>query len=198
MLEPSVGVQGRTDGRHRWHQNRRLPRPDTVGRHQGRDLPRRRAGAAKIRPLRQRRDKHHGSRDHHRGPLGAERRLQHRRQRGALPAAAGPRPIDNVIVDGLNSGDKHGIETPGDGFTLKNSEIRNIRDRKGFEGGADDMLIENNYWHHITIRTDGVHNECMYINGGDRSVYRGNLFIGCPSWPCSSPTGTEARRIATL
>ena len=99
---------------------------------------------------------------------------------GILVACGQSQTYDNVIVDGLNTGGKHGIETPGRGFTLKNSEIRNIRDRKGFEGGADDMLFENNYWHDITIRTDGVHNECMYINGGNRSVYRRNLFIGCP------------------
>jgi chitodextrinase len=99
---------------------------------------------------------------------------------GVLTVCGQHQTYDNVIVDGLNTGDRHGIESPGRGFTLKNSEIRNIRDQKGFEGGADDMLIENNYWHDITIRTDGVHNECMFINGGSRSIYRGNLFIGCP------------------
>jgi len=88
---------------------------------------------------------------------------------------------DNVIVDGLNTGDNHGIRGVGKRFTLKNSEVRNIRDQKGFEGGADDMLFENNHWHDITLVTDGVHNECMYVDGGNRSIFRGNLFIGCPT-----------------
>jgi chitodextrinase len=88
---------------------------------------------------------------------------------------------DDVVIDGLNKSGNHGIAGVGDRFTLKNSEIRNIVDAKGFEGGADDMLIENNYWHNIRVVTDGVHNECVYVDGGDRSVFRGNLFIGCPT-----------------
>ena len=43
------------------------------------------------------------------------------------------------------------------------------------------MLIENNLWHGITVTNGDVHNECMYVNGGDRSVYRGNRFVGCPT-----------------
>jgi hypothetical protein len=88
---------------------------------------------------------------------------------------------DNVIVDGLNAGDDHGIRGVGERFTLRNSEIRNVRDQKGFEGGSDGMLIEHNYWHDITLVTEGVHNECMYVDGGNRSTFRGNLFIGCPT-----------------
>ena len=89
--------------------------------------------------------------------------------------------FENVIVDGLNAGDDHGIRGVGDGFTLRSSVVRNIRDQKGFEAGADDMLIENNLWHRITVTNGQVHNECMYVNGGNRSVYRGNRFIGCPT-----------------
>jgi hypothetical protein len=85
-----------------------------------------------------------------------------------------------VIVDGLNSRDKHGIGSPGNGFVFKNGEIRNILDMKGFEGGADNMLIENNYWHDIKIRTPGVHNECAYITDGNNQTWRGNRFILCP------------------
>ncbi len=89
--------------------------------------------------------------------------------------------FENVIVDGLNSGDDHGIRGVGDSFTLRSSVVRNIRDQKGFEAGADDMLIENNLWHRITVTNGQVHNECMYVDGGNRSVYRGNRFIGCPT-----------------
>ena len=88
---------------------------------------------------------------------------------------------ENVIVDGLNDGDDHGIRGVGRGFTLRNSEVRNIVDNKGFESGADDMLIENNLWHRIRVTDPQVHNECMFIDGGNRSVYRGNRFIGCPT-----------------
>ncbi len=77
--------------------------------------------------------------------------------------------FENVIVDGLNAGDDHGIRGVGDGFTLRSSVVQNIRDQKGFESGADDMLIENNLWRRITVTDGDVHNECMYVNGGDRS-----------------------------
>jgi chitodextrinase len=89
--------------------------------------------------------------------------------------------FDDVIIDGRNQSGNHGIRGVGDGFALKNSEVRNIVDEKGFEAGADDMVIENNHWHDIVVRTDGVHNECMFVNGGNRAVYRGNRFIGCPT-----------------
>ncbi len=89
--------------------------------------------------------------------------------------------FENVIVDGLNAGDDHGIRGVGDGFVLRSSVVRNIRDQKGFESGADDMVIENNLWQSITVTNGDVHNECMYVNGGNRSVYRGNRFIGCPT-----------------
>ena len=89
--------------------------------------------------------------------------------------------FENVIVDGLNAGDDHGIRGVGDGFVLRSSVVRNIRDQKGFESGADDMVIEYNLWHRISVTNSSVHNECMYVNGGNRSVYRGNRFIGCPT-----------------
>jgi hypothetical protein len=100
---------------------------------------------------------------------------------GVLAPCGANQTFDNVIVDGLNTGDKHGIESPGNGLVFKNSEVRNIVNQKGFEGGADDMVIENNYWHNITVNNSSVHNECMFVNSGDRSVYRGNRFIGCPT-----------------
>ena len=99
---------------------------------------------------------------------------------GVLVPCGTNETFDNVIIDGLNKGDKHGIESPGNKFTFMNGEVRNIVDQKGFEGGSDDMLIQNNYFHDIRLVTDGVHNECMYVDGGDRSVFRGNRFIGCP------------------
>jgi chitodextrinase len=90
--------------------------------------------------------------------------------------------FDNVVIDGRNvANGMHGIRGIGNRFTLKNSEIRNIVNAKGFEGGSDDMVIENNYWHAITVNNSDVHNECMYVDGGNRAVFRGNRFIGCPT-----------------
>jgi chitodextrinase len=90
--------------------------------------------------------------------------------------------FDNVVIDGLNAaGNDHGVRGVGNGFVLKNSEIRNLVNSKGFEGGSDDMVIENNYFHDITVNDSQVHNECMYVDGGDRAVFRGNRFIGCPT-----------------
>ena len=91
--------------------------------------------------------------------------------------------FDNVIVDGLNTPgtNVHAIRGVGDRFVLKNSEIRDIVDNKGFEGGSNGMVIENNYWHDIKLVTPGVHNECMYVDGGSGAVIRDNRFIKCPT-----------------
>ena len=117
-------------------------------------------------------------------------------QYGVLSPCGANQTYDNVIVDGLDRADKSGIDSPGGGFVLKNSEVRNILDQKGFGGGADDMLIENNYWHNIRLVTDGVHNECAFVDGGDRQVWRGNLFDRCPTmalfftnWSAGLPYG---------
>ncbi|HEY3006138.1 MAG TPA: right-handed parallel beta-helix repeat-containing protein, partial [Kribbellaceae bacterium] len=91
--------------------------------------------------------------------------------------------FDNVIVDGLKTRgtNVHAIRGVGDRFVLRNSEIRNIVDNKGFEGGSNGMVIENNYWHDITLVSPGVHNECMYVDGGSNAIIRGNRFIKCPT-----------------
>jgi chitodextrinase len=98
---------------------------------------------------------------------------------------------DDVIVDGLHhgSGDSQrrgGIEVMGGatGFVFKNGEIRGVWDSKGFQGGADNMLLENNYWHDIRLTSAGgaagIHNECVYITAGNNQIWRGNRFILCP------------------
>jgi hypothetical protein len=97
---------------------------------------------------------------------------------------------DDVVVDGLHhpAGDSErrgGIElSGGSGFVFKNGEIRGIWDSKGFQGGADNMLLENNYWHDIKLTpaggAAGVHNECAYITDGNSQTWRGNRFMFCP------------------
>ena len=71
---------------------------------------------------------------------------------------------DNVIVDGMHhpSPDPSASGAVGSnlsgnatGFAFKNGEIRGVWDSKGFQGGADNMLIENNYWHDIKITSAG-------------------------------------------
>ena len=55
------------------------------------------------------------------------------------------------------------------------------------------MLFEHNLLAPTSRHPDSaVHNECMYVDGGNRSVYRGNLFIGCPTMALSLPTRTAA------
>jgi hypothetical protein len=98
---------------------------------------------------------------------------------------------DDVIVDGLNKGsgdaNRRGglqVESESTKLVFKNGEIRGIHDTKGFQGGADGMLIENTYWHDIRLTraggAAGVHNECAYITGGDNQTWRRNRFILCP------------------
>lgn len=90
--------------------------------------------------------------------------------------------FENVVIDGLRARTGlHGIRGIGDGFVLRNSEIRNIVDEKGFEGGADGMVLDHNYWHDIVVTDELVHNECAYVNGGNRQVWRRNRFVGCPT-----------------
>jgi chitodextrinase len=97
---------------------------------------------------------------------------------------------DNVIVDGLHhgSGDpdrRGGIElADGSGFVFRNGEIRGVSDSKGFQGGADNMVLENNLWHDIRLTpaggSAGIHNECAYVTGGNDQVWRANRFVNCP------------------
>ncbi|HJU48775.1 MAG TPA: hypothetical protein VJ689_11605, partial [Gaiellaceae bacterium] len=91
--------------------------------------------------------------------------------------------FENVIVDGLGArgADVHGIRGVGDHFVLRNSEIRNIVDNKGFEAGADDMVLDHNLWHGIVSTSEFTHNECAYVDGGNRQIWRRNRFVGCPT-----------------
>jgi hypothetical protein len=98
--------------------------------------------------------------------------------------------FDHVIVDGLRhpSGDskrKGGIElASGSGFVFRNGVVRGVWDSKGFQGGADNMVLENNLFHDIRITpagaAAGVHNECAYVTEGDNQVWRRNRFVLCP------------------
>ena len=104
----------------------------------------------------------------------------------------GPNSVfENVIVDGLRhgSGDperRGGIElsSSATSFVFRDGEIRSVRDSKGFQGGADNMLLEHNSWHDIALTPPGaaagVHNECAYITEGDNQIWRRNRFVLCP------------------
>jgi hypothetical protein len=99
--------------------------------------------------------------------------------------------FDDVIVDGMRQGspssDRRGgiglIGNPS-GFVFKNGEIRGVWDSKGFQGGAHNMVLENNLWHDIRLTPAGgsadVHNECVYVTAGNNQVWRGNRFLQCP------------------
>ncbi|HEY1367419.1 MAG TPA: choice-of-anchor Q domain-containing protein [Gaiellaceae bacterium] len=100
---------------------------------------------------------------------------------GVLVACGANQTFDNVVVDGMNTGLRHGIETPGPKFVFENGEVRNVVNQKGFEGGSDDMVIQNNLFHDIKVTNDEVHNECAYVENGNRQVWRGNRFVGCPT-----------------
>jgi chitodextrinase len=98
---------------------------------------------------------------------------------------------DNVIVDGMRhpspDPDRRGgiqLTGSGSGFVFKNGEIRGVWDSKGFQGGADNMVFENNLWNDIRLTNAGgaagVHNECAYVAAGDNQIWRGNTFLFCP------------------
>lgn len=98
---------------------------------------------------------------------------------------------DDVIVDGLRKGsgdpERRGglqVEAASTNLVFKNGEIRGVRDAKGFQGGADGIVIDNNHWHDIALTpaggAAGVHNECAYITGGNNQKWRRNRFILCP------------------
>jgi acid phosphatase len=98
---------------------------------------------------------------------------------------------DDVIVDALKKGsgdpNRRGgiqVESGSTDLVFKNGEIRSVSDQKAFQGGADRMLIDNNYWHDIRLtpagEAAGVHNECAYVTGGNGQTWRRNRFIQCP------------------
>ena len=99
--------------------------------------------------------------------------------------------FDDVIVDGLRhpigdaalKGGLHVIDTA-TRTVFRNGEIRGVWDSKGFQGGADDMLIENTTFRDIRLTPQGgavdIHNECAYVNGGDNQRWIGNRFVLCP------------------
>jgi hypothetical protein len=98
---------------------------------------------------------------------------------------------DDVTIDALNKGSgdpaRRGglqVDSASKNLVFKNGEIRDVADTKGFQGGADGMLLENNYWHDIRLTpaggAAGVHNECAYITGGNHQTWRRNRFINCP------------------
>ena len=99
--------------------------------------------------------------------------------------------FDDVIVDALRHGFgdlalKGGLQVTDTAVRLvfANGEIRGVWDSKGFQGGADDMLIENTTFRDIRLTPAGgavdVHNECAYVNGGDNQRWVGNRFVLCP------------------
>jgi hypothetical protein len=97
---------------------------------------------------------------------------------------------DDVIVDGLLKGKAQGdsnrlggIEADAANFTFKNGEIKRIRDNKGFQGGGDGMLMENNLIHDVGLTAQGaaadVHLECAAVTGGNNQIWRANQFYDC-------------------
>ncbi len=99
--------------------------------------------------------------------------------------------FDDVIVDGLRhpagdpalKGGLHVVDTAV-GTVFRNGEIRGVWDSKGFQGGADNMLIENTTFRDIRLTPQGgavdIHNECAYVNGGNNQRWIGNRFVLCP------------------
>jgi hypothetical protein len=98
--------------------------------------------------------------------------------------------LENVEVDGLRkgkaAGDSNrlgGIGAAGDKLTLRNVEVHRIRDNKGFQGGGDDLLVEDSDFHDVVLTAAGasadVHLECAAVTGGDRQVWRRNRFYDC-------------------
>ena len=58
--------------------------------------------------------------------------------------------LEDVEIDGLRkgkaAGDSNrlgGISVAGNDVTLRNVEVHRIRDSKGFQGGGDDLLVED-------------------------------------------------------
>ena len=99
--------------------------------------------------------------------------------------------FDDVIVDGLRHGAgdparKGGLQVmeSATGTVFANGEIRGVWDSKGFQGGADRMLIANTTFRDIRLTPAGaavdVHNECAYVTAGNNQVWRGNRFLLCP------------------
>jgi hypothetical protein len=99
--------------------------------------------------------------------------------------------FDDIVVDGLRHGAgdparKGGLQVmdTATGLVFRSGEIRGIADSKGFQGGADGMLVESTIFRDIRLTpaggAAGVHNECAYVTGGNNQTWRGNRFELCP------------------
>ena len=108
--------------------------------------------------------------------------------------------FDDVIVDGgmvaYDASErvrKIGLEITGTDTTFKNGIVRRVNNSKGFQGGGDNMHIENTDFEQIQLDADGaaagVHNECAYVVGGNPQVWSGNRFILCPVQGLFFPNG---------
>jgi hypothetical protein len=114
-----------------------------------------------------------------------------RRYTVVLGSCGADQTFDDVVVDGMSLPydpsefvRKIGLSVTGRDVTFKNGEIRGINDSKGFQGGGPGMVIEGTDFRDIRLtpggERSGVHNECAYVTGGDRQLWRANRFLECP------------------
>jgi hypothetical protein len=91
----------------------------------------------------------------------------------------------NLTFDGINV-DADGIKTTGavfenggDRFLFKNGAIGDVVDEKGSLATGSGINFENTYFHDVLIRTDGVHNECLWAGVPEGMVIRNSRFFNC-------------------
>ncbi|MEJ0073150.1 MAG: hypothetical protein WDN27_03685 [Candidatus Saccharibacteria bacterium] len=109
--------------------------------------------------------------------------------------------LDDVIINGLRKGapvdslPKGGLQIDGGStnFSMKHSEITGIRDNKGFQGGADNLLVEDSLFHDVNITNGqmGEHIECVADTGGNNQAWRRNQFYDCSTinWVAQNVVG---------
>jgi hypothetical protein len=119
--------------------------------------------------------------------------------------------LDNVVIDGLNKGyadgDSNrlgGLQVTGNRFHISKLEIKNIRDNKGYQGGGNDMYVEDSLFHDVALTTAGaaadVHLECVAVTEGNNQRWSRNKFYRCGqiNWVSQNYVGGPAFGPITL
>lgn len=119
--------------------------------------------------------------------------------------------LTDVVVDGLEKGKPEGdsnrlggIQVTGNNHTFTRVEVWNIRDNKGFQGGGDNLVVQDSLFHDVALTTEGaaadVHLECAAVTEGNNQIWRRNKFWRCGqiNWVSQNYVGGPAFGPVTL
>lgn len=88
--------------------------------------------------------------------------------------------FDGIDVDaGATKTSGAAFENGGAPFTFKNGRIGNVVDEKGALVTEAGIVFDNVEFHDVVLRTNGVHNECIFAAVPDGMIIRNSRFRNC-------------------